>query len=181
MTLKSIIGISGRISAGKSYASNLINQQLNFPVASFGRYLVDYCIKSGLGTDRLTLQDVGENFINTDPELFLENVINHFIGKSDTIIIEGIRHKVIFESIKKLTQNYLSIFIEADQQTRYSRYFNRNKDSDQVKTYEQFLISDNHIVELEIESLKPMCDIIFDTTKDHKDELVLFITANLKL
>lgn len=179
MKFKSIIGISGRICSGKSYAADLIASDLSFPVASFGSYLKYYCAKNGLPTDRKSLQDVGQNLVDTNPNQFVISVINHFIGNKSTIIIEGIRHHSIFEIINTLSVNTLFIFVDADQETRYNRYAQGKKDSDQLKTRSQFLEADNHPVELEIESLKLLCDIVVDSTEDYSIELNNFLLTNL--
>lgn len=179
MKLKSIITISGRISSGKSYAAKLIAKQFGFPIASFGSYLKYYCEKNNLQTDRETLQNLGDNFIQTNPQLFLNNVIAYSIGKSNSIIIEGVRHKIIFDTVKHLADKSISVFIDADQKTRYERYYKRNKESDRTKDYNQFLISDTHSVELEIESLKPLCDIIINSATDYSIELPKLILQKL--
>lgn len=180
MKLKSIITISGRISSGKSYAANLIKTEFGLPVASFGGYLKYYCEQNNLPTDRKSLQDKGEAFVKTNPQQFLVDVISHFVDSSDKIILEGVRHKSILDEVSQLTEKKLSIFIDADIQTRYKRYLNRNKDSDELKTFDQFVISDNHSVELEIESLKPTCNIVIDSTKNYSLELFSFLSPNLK-
>ena len=177
MKLKTIIAISGQISSGKSYAANLVHNKFGFPIASFGGYLKHYCEQNNLATDRKTLQDTGEDFVKTNPKQFLINVISHSIGSSDTIILEGIRHKSIFTEATLLTENCLTIFTDADLQTRYNRYLKRNKDSDGLKTYKQFVIVNNHSVELEIESLKPLCNIVLDSTKDYSPELFSFLQS----
>jgi cytidylate kinase len=178
MKIKTIITISGRISSGKSYAAELIHNKFGFPVASFGGYLKYYCEQKNLPTDRKNLQDTGENLVETNPQRFIIDVISHFIGNSDKIILEGVRHKSIFEEVKIITDNHLSIFIDADLQTRYDRYYKRNKDSDEVKTFEQFVISDNHTVEMEIEDLKPLCNIVIDSTKEYSNELYEFLLTH---
>jgi len=171
MKLKSIITLSGRISSGKSYAANLIKNEFDFPVASFGGYLKYYCEQNNLPIDRKTLQDIGEGFVKEKPHQFLIDVVSHFIGRADKIIIEGVRHKSILDAVNEVTENRLAVFVYADLQTRYDRYFKRNKDSDLLKTFEQFEIADSHTVELEIESLKPLCNIVVDSTRDYQIEL----------
>jgi dephospho-CoA kinase len=180
MKLKSIITISGRISSGKSYAANIIKTKFGLPVASFGGYLRFYCEQNNLPTDRKSLQDTGEIFINVNPKLFLIDVISHYIERTDKIILEGIRHSSILEVIDQLTENRLAIFIEADLQTRYDRYLKRNKDSDDLRSFDQFVIIDNHSVELEIEALKPLCNLVIDSTTDYSSELLFFLSQNLK-
>jgi cytidylate kinase len=181
MKQKSIITISGRISSGKSYAANLIKTEFGLPVASFGGYLKHYCEKNNISTDRKTLQDTGEAFVKANPQKFLIDVILHFIGKADKIVLEGVRHKSILDAVNQITENRLAVFVEADLNTRYKRYFERNKDSDEVKTFEQFKISDGHSVEMEIESLKPFCNISVDSTKEYSSELFAFLSSNLNI
>ncbi|HMG15487.1 MAG TPA: AAA family ATPase [Saprospiraceae bacterium] len=175
MNLKAIISISGQICSGKSYTAKLIQSEFGFPLASFGGYLKYYCEQNNLNSDRQTLQDTGEALVQINPKKFLVDVISHFIGKSDIIILEGVRHKSIFDKVLELTKSRFAIYIEADLETRFDRYSIRNKNSDEVKTYDQFKIADSHVVEGEIESLKPFCDIIIDSTVDYwpnlKDKL----------
>ncbi len=177
MSLESIITISGRISSGKSYAANLIQKRFDTPIASFGGYLKYYCEQNGLPTDRKTLQDLGERFVIENPSQFTTAVVSHFAGSSKRITIEGVRHLVIFKEIENLTKNHISVFTEADLQIRFNRYVQRNKESDQLKTFEQFIISDHHPVELEIELLKPLCSIVVDSTKDYSAELFEFLSS----
>lgn len=179
MNVKSIISVIGHIGSGKSYASNLIQNEFGFPIASFGGYLNDYCKTKNLPLNRITLQDIGESFVEANPKQFLIDVISHFIGSSESIILDGVRHKSILVSVDQLTKNSLTVFIDADLETRYIRYYNRDKNSDGFKTFDEFKMSDNHPVELEIESLKSSCNIVIDSTKDYSNELITFLSANL--
>ena len=169
--LNKVIVICGGICSGKTYIANLISKRIEHPVASFGKYLKNYCEKNNLPTDRKTLQDIGEKFVDTIPQKFLNDVIDHFIGDSDTIIIEGVRHISIFELINSLTETKTSIFIEADHQTRYDRYCIRINDSDDFKTFEEFLRLDEHPVEVETKFLKSLCNITIDSTKPLDENL----------
>ena len=179
MKFKSIISVSGHISSGKTYAANLISTEFGIPIASFGGYLKYFSEQNNLATDRKSLQDLGEEFIKKNPRQFLINVISHYIGSNDKIILEGVRHNSIFNKINQLTQNHLSVFIDTDLQTRYKRYFIRNKISDTLKTFDQYVLMDSHPVELEIESLKAQCEIVIDATKNYSSELFAFISSKL--
>jgi dephospho-CoA kinase len=179
MKLESAIIICGHISSGKSYAADLINKQFNIPSASFGGFLKYFCEQNSFPIDRQTLQNIGERLVVNNPKKFLIDVISYSAPHSNKIILEGVRHKSIFENIKLIAKNNLSIFIEADLETRYKRSLLSHKDSDKIKSFEQFIISDNHPVELEIESLKPLCDIIIDSTQDYSD--IMFSQINIFL
>ncbi len=175
----SIITISGRICSGKSFVARLIEAEFGFPIASFGGYLKYFCENNGLPIDRLTLQNKGEEFVKINSQQFLIDVINHYNGNSDVIILEGVRHQSIFEAIQQSTNNHILIFIFADLPTRYNRYYFRNKASDEAKSLDQFLISDNHKVEREIDFIKPHCQLVIDSTTEYLDKLYTFIYANL--
>lgn len=177
MDLKSIITISGQISSGKSHIAELIQKEFNTPVASFGEYLRYYCEKNGLPVNRKSLQQVGETLVETNPLQFLIDVISHFIGAADRIILEGVRHKSIFEQVRHLTKNHVSIFVDADSRTRFNRYNRRSKFSDDTKTFNRFVTLDTHSVELEIESLKVMCGLVLDSTTDYADMLFEFLRS----
>ncbi|QOJ27853.1 MAG: hypothetical protein HRU80_02805 [Ignavibacteriales bacterium] len=160
----------------------MIQAEYGFPIASFGVYLKYYCVKNGLPTDRKALQDTGEAFVKESPKRFLSDVLSHFIGFSNIIVLEGVRHRSILEEVYQLTENHLTIFAEADFETRFKRYYSRNKDTDEVKTLEYFKEADNHPVEHDIAFLKFLCNLSVDSTsdKDISPELFTFLSHKLK-
>lgn len=169
--LNKIIVLCGSICSGKTYTANLISKETGFPVASFGGYLKHYCKLNNIPITRKNLQDIGEHFVETRPKEFLDDVINYYVGESDTLIIEGVRHISIFHFINKLAKNRITIYVEADQKTRYERYINRIKESDDFITFDKFLLLDKHPVELEIQSLKTRCGVVIDSTKPVDESL----------
>ncbi len=177
MTANTIISISGKICSGKSYVADIISKQYGFPIASFGGYLKQYCKTNNLPFSRGALQSLGENFIKENPQQFLIDVLNFYKNEKEIIILEGIRHKVILQLIKKDNKNSISIFIDADKRTRYSRY--KKRDSSKHITFNQFIAFDDHPVENEINSLKEYCDLTLNTTKDSSNILFEFLTRNL--
>lgn len=163
----SVVTISGRIGSGKSYIAQIIQNRFSLPIASFGDYLKEICKNNNLPMERQTLQEIGELLIRTNPRQFLIEVISLSANCNNEIILDGVRHRVVLELVKSLTKNHIAIFVDANLNTRYERYVNRNKGSDQLKTYEQFKIADSHPVEMEIESLKVFCDYVVHSDKDN--------------
>lgn len=158
---KSIL-IIGRISSGKStIAKEIQNSISNCRIISFGSYLKDYSEKRNWKIDRLSLQDLGQRFIDENPANFLSNVVHHNKAKDGEILIfEGVRHQPILNAIGMYYPVLLSIYLNVDVDTRYDRYLTRNKSIDKRSSKEDFLKADNHKVELEIESLKNDCDLV---------------------
>jgi len=179
--LKTVIALSGKISSGKSTVADFINKNYNFPIVSFGAYLKSYCLSKNLPTTRETLQNVGEKLIQKDPERFLINVINFNTEKSDIIILDGVRHKIILEALNKLINNVIVIYIETDFNTRSIRYLSRKKSTDNTSHYNNLIVADNHPVESEIDILKTFSHITIDSSKDYKKTLLESISLRLPL
>lgn len=169
-TLDKVIIVSGRICSGKTTIAKLLSDRLSFPFGSFGGYLSAYSQHHKLKTDREGLQELGQQKVQTNPSQFVKDVIEFYRGVPNSIVLDGIRHRIIFDKIKELTRKPYSVYVEADVETRYQRYLLRaNID------YPAFLLLDNHPVELETETLKPFCDVIVDTTIPFEDVLSGFL------
>jgi cytidylate kinase len=179
--IRVIISVCGQICSGKTYAANAISEKLNIPIASFGTYVKSFCEKNELPMDRKTLQDVGERFVNENPTQFTLDVLENGRRESNAVIVEGIRHKVIFESIAQIADKKVSIYLEADQKTRYERFQQRKRGDSHFLTFEEFLLLNNHPVEREIEGLKPLCDIVIETTDDYIIDLLTQIEGLIKI
>ncbi len=166
--IKTTIVILGTISSGKSTLAYFISEEYGLPVVSFGAYTKHYCEQHNLGTDRKDLQKVGEGLVSDNPALFVMNAINFGAKNEPVVILEGIRHKTILESIKNICEKTICIFIDADFEVRYQRYLDRQKDMDKVKTLEEFSERDNHSMENEAKNLKDSCALVIDSTQDYK-------------
>jgi dephospho-CoA kinase len=162
--INTIICLAGKICSGKSTYSNIVLESFNFPVLSFGKYLVNYSKDNNLPTTRSALQDLGNAMISTNASAFLDNVLNYANVTEGNFIIEGVRHKIILEELKKKTNKVVLIFIEAPIEIRYQRFLKRKKDGDPEINFEKFFAIDSHQVESEIEALKIVSDIIIDST-----------------
>jgi len=166
--VKKIIAICGRISSGKTTLAKQISERYSLPIASFGGFLKQYCEMNNLPTDRKSLQDVGKDFISGNPKKLLKDVIIFYKGDSETVLLEGVRHKVIIKHLASLCDESLVIFVDADPKTIYQRYTNRKKESDTETDYEKYV---NHDVEFEIEHLKFFSDIILRDSLNEEEEL----------
>lgn len=162
-SIKTSIIIIGRICSGKTTYSKEIAKFLNTQVKSFSNYLKHYCEINGILINRENLQNIGEDLINTQPQVFLGNVINFEKVTSEIVIFEGVRHNIILDELINLSEITIPIFISVDPETRYNRYITRDKKADTNISFEQFLAIDNHPVEMEIESLKSKCILIVDS------------------
>ncbi len=177
------IMIIGRISSGKStLAKQVMGKIPNTINISFGTFLKNYCLENGIDIEenRDVLQNLGQKFIDENPEKFLKDVVKYFSSVGEELhVFEGVRHVSIFEEIERKYANHYSIYLEVLADTRYKWYNSRKKEIDSKLSYEGFLKKDNHKVELEIESLKHKCGLIVNPHLD--DNYIQKIYAYLKL
>jgi adenylate kinase family enzyme len=175
-----IIGILGKIHAGKSTLARELSKELNVPIVSFGGYLREFSESKGLATDRKSLQDLGDKRISEDAIKFLYDVLASLDINKEIIIIEGIRHISVFNALKKMFKASYFIFCDVTFEERYNRYIIREETK--TTTIEQFKIIDSHKVEQEIMMLKKYCDAVVtkvDTFKIKSDIEALRISNNI--
>lgn len=175
------IGIIGKICSGKSTAAKEISEKLKIPIVSFGSYLLKYSKENHLPTNRESLQNLGNKFIEENSNKFLRDVISTQSEIENLMIIEGIRHISIFENINKISDRSIFIFIDTPFEIRYERYCNRFKESDGVVSKEEFQEIDNHKVERETDLLKEKCHFNIRTdTRNHLDDFIKKLNELLK-
>ncbi len=167
---KLIIGITGKIHSGKSTLAKKISHNLDIPIVSFGGYLKEFSLQNNLPTDRDSLQNLGNNRILDNPELFIDNVLT---SHSDTqiIIVEGIRHYKVLQYLDQIYTQSLFIFLNVPFDERYDRYINNEIFKLKNLSKEEFYKIDNHEVECEINSLEEKCEIVLNSEYQINDLL----------
>lgn len=169
------IGMIGRICSGKSTIAKKLSAHFDIPIISFGAYLTKYSKDNNLPTDRDLLQNLGNKFIKEDSNKFLRNAIASQSTIPDSMIVEGIRHLSIRRELSVISKKSIFLFVEASAETRYNRYRNRKKESDNRSSYEEFIAIDNHKVESEIDLLKSQCQIIYNSETSNYDDLLKLV------
>lgn len=154
-----IIGILGKIHSGKSTLAKNLSERFNIPIVSFGRYLKEFCLENDLSADRASLQDLGNRRIKENPEKFLNDVLEKAAVQNNVIVIEGIRHLAVMESLKKIFKQSYFIYCDTTFEERHRRYSMTTNSKEMTKN--EFSAIDNHDVEKEIELMKIDCDIIY--------------------
>lgn len=177
--IHSLLGVIGPTCSGKSTISGIIENLVPVNVVSFGKYLFNYSLERSHPTDKPSLQNLGNSFIQKDPNEFLKNVLNYGMNGQKIVLIEGIRHKSIFTALKEISSNTYFIYVYAESHIRHSRYCQRNNYSPENFPFEKFESMESHVVESEIESLKPFCESIIDNNNIDIDSLKSTISTIL--
>ncbi|MCH8247918.1 MAG: AAA family ATPase [Bacteroidetes bacterium] len=97
------LAISGRIASGKSSLAQGLASTLRWKQASFGDYVRFVAIERGMEPTRANLQTIGAQLVDEDPTGFVSAVLQHAGWiKEEPIIIDGLRHIVILETLRQL-------------------------------------------------------------------------------
>jgi cytidylate kinase/ASC-1-like (ASCH) protein len=150
-----VLLISGKIGSGKSYWAKKIMEYHNFDYTSFSTYIKYLCQKEGRKINRKNLQEIGENAVNCDIDKFIYFIFNCSIEKkSNTLIIDGLRHKKVFEKIKNIYHNTKIIFVNCSEEIRKKRIEERGD-----LFYNEI---DQHSTELEYEEIRKLSSYEID-------------------
>jgi dephospho-CoA kinase len=131
-----IIGLTGRIAAGKGFVvAHLLEK--SFRYVTLSQVVRDEVVKRGLPVERKNLQDVGNDVRKKEGEnAWIKRVISNMNDGEDWIV-NGIRNPGEVKELKK-RKDFFLIALEANQKLRFERLLDRNKMSD-PKTWEEFL------------------------------------------
>lgn len=178
---KTAIVVLGTISSGKSTVAKAIRDHARIPLASFGAYLLEYCKSHGLGSERKTLQDIGEKFLAETPIQFLNDVISFAGPSAEILVIDGVRHRVILDAIKHSFLKTFVIYLDISYSVRFERFMQRSKGTDITLNEEAFKTMNAHPVEREVTALKSVADfVVSDVTPSDSiiEQVHAFIKTN---
>lgn len=152
------ICVAGKISSGKSTLAKVMSSQIGFPIVSFGGILRDYSMINGLPSKRTNLQRFGQEIIDQFGfEGFIKWTISHSAVSWDgSLIIDGLRHKEIYEHILNMFPQTLLVYCDCDLETQISRTVAR--DGIGENEAKQIL---SHETEMHVEELRAVAQLVF--------------------
>ncbi|MDE2827462.1 MAG: hypothetical protein OXL40_09170 [Bacteroidota bacterium] len=158
-----LLCFSGRIGSGKSSVSSAVADSLGWRRVGFGDFLrADLESRGGDPNSRRQLQDLGQFRVDHDPVNFCMDVLT-FGGfePNEHIVIDGIRHAVMFEQLARLVApvEVRLIFLNADELSRLARLRGRMDN-------ESLLDAEQHPVEAELTgTICTQADVAIDATR----------------
>ena len=151
---KTVIGICGPISAGKTEVSHYISSK-GFQYVRYSHVLAQDMLDRAKSVDRASLQSLGWDVYSSQNQYKLNNRLKEYLHSFSHIVIDGMRHMEDFTFWKELCFNsFYLIYIDADYSNRESRYI---KKQDVSVKYSDAL---SHPVESHIPSLHSKADFI---------------------
>jgi dephospho-CoA kinase len=142
--------------SGKTSAAKYLGSQYGFQYTRYSQVLQDWL--SAGDADRARLQILGWDVMAGGLQAELNTRLIAGIDRSRSAAIDGVRHRMDFDSLSSsFGAPFRLIFLEASQQRRFDRV------QDRFESFAEFQTADSHPVESHIDSLKPLARLTIST------------------
>jgi uncharacterized protein YprB with RNaseH-like and TPR domain/predicted nuclease with RNAse H fold/dephospho-CoA kinase len=169
-----VIGISGRICAGKTTAARLLESQ-GFSYTRFSLVIDDEIVARGQIPNRASRQQVGLDINHSKGQRWLCERALERVGEAKLIVVDGLRfpedHAFFAE---RFGSRFIHLHIKASEQIRASRYKENEQDQ---RAFER---ADNEPVEAKIQELSTLADVVVvneSTIAEFTDKVLNIISA----
>jgi dephospho-CoA kinase len=164
------LGIAGPSGAGKTTIAEAIAAGLHWRYASFGDYVRTVAKSHGLDpTSRDVLDALGQELVAENVEHFCRSVLAYFGWESgEPVVIEGIRHKVVTEALRRILapMDFRLIYLDVDKDIRHERLLERGTRKEEVVRIEQQSTEQAvtreipEIADVKVSASKPVEDLV---------------------
>lgn len=144
-----VIGITGRIGAGKTSAGEYLRLAHRFQYHRYSQVLADWRANSA-GAQK-SLQDIGWEVMSAGTQGELNRRLTAQIGPGGDVAVDGLRHPVDFESLRNaFGPSFHLLYLDCLEEVRWDR----KKVKEKYRSLDAFRRADSHPVEQYIESFR---------------------------
>jgi|SRR5208282_1750355 len=145
-----VIGITGRIAAGKTTAGKYLNSKYGFQYLRYSQVLSDWLANDSQGNPHL--QKIGWEVMEKGMQSDLNRRLIAQIKPYVDVAVDGLRHPLDYECLKKtFPSSFHLLFIDTSPIKRWDR----KKIQSRYATLDAFEAADAHPVEQQIELFRP--------------------------
>ncbi len=145
-----VLGIAGRIGAGKTTAGRYLEQHHGCQYVRYSLVLADWLVQQPDRKDQL--QTVGWDVMTGGLQTELNNRLITQIDRNRNCAVDGLRHPIDHDSLRNaFGAFFFLVYIDCPAAIRWKHVEHNGRYS----TREEFLAADAHAVEQRIEELKP--------------------------
>lgn len=142
-----VIGFTGYFGAGKGTAISIVNKLTNALVYSTSDEIAEDLLKQGLPVDRIHKFELANKMrAEYGSGYWAQRVVDKIKENSrdsEVFLVDALRNEGEIELLKNTFQkNFLLFSIEAPIKLRYSRIVLRNRDSNDLLSFEEFVKSE---------------------------------------
>jgi len=157
-----VIGITGRIGAGKTSVGKYLEAQYGFSYIRYSQVLSDWRAKEP--ENKACLQVVGWEVMAGGMQSELNSRLISAIPAESDCAVDGLRHSLDFESLDStFTPHFFLVYLDSPAEMRWPRLRHR------YPTFDDFRTADSHPVEQQIESLRGLAFAAIDNQSSIKN------------
>jgi dephospho-CoA kinase len=157
-----VIGIAGRIGAGKTTAARYLSSRRGFQYLRYSQVLSEW---KGTGS-KVGLQEIGWEVMAGGMQGELNRRLITRIRPDDDVAVDGLRHPLDYESLQSsFASSFHLLFIDCSEEQRWSRKGVKHK----YRTLSSFRAADSHPVEQHIESLRGKAALVLQNNQSLQD------------
>jgi dephospho-CoA kinase len=155
-TKRLVIGLSGRIGAGKTSAGKHLSSKHQFQYLRYSQVLSEW-----RGTDpdnKVSLQKIGWEVMSQGMQAKLnKRLVKQIEPPPRDVAIDGLRHPTDYASLKNSCGSaFHLVYIESSRQSRWNRLRANGKYTD----FEAFETADSHPVEQQIKNFRDFAELV---------------------
>jgi dephospho-CoA kinase len=158
-----IVAFAGRIASGKSAVSKAVAEQYSVDRVSFGDAVRTEARRRGLGENRTTLQDLGDELILAGWDRFCGLVLEqaHWDGRR-SLVVDGVRHDGAVDALRhRAGRSRLHlVFVDTSWERRLAWLVDRGV------SVPEALAADNHPNEGELDAIRNRADLVVTNDAD---------------
>lgn len=170
-----IVAFAGRIASGKSAVSKAVAAHYSVDRVSFGDAVRKEAERRGLRSDRLALQDLGDELIAAGWDAFCSLVTGQAASDSRSpLIVDGVRHLGAIEALDRLagpSRLYL-VFVDTSWERRSAWLAERGVSESEA------MAAEAHPNERELDAVKGRADLVVANESD-LDRVVAQVVRSL--
>jgi len=169
--MRLVIGVAGRIGAGKSLISEYLHERYGASQHRFSDALVGVAESLRIPPEREALQKLGEALRRCFDEDVLVKALRREIEQegSSMAVVDGVRYPNEVEMLRGFERSLL-IFVDAPAELRYERVRSRGEKGEASITFQEFKEADGRETERHLHLVRRMADEIVEN-KSAKEEL----------
>lgn len=166
-----VVGVSGPIAAGKTTLAKGL-EELGFAYTRFSRVIDDMLLEQGLPLDRKHRQQMGAEINRTGRQRELAERTIARVAAAERIVVDGLRFPEDHAFLKEqFGYRFLHIFVDAEEESRRSRYSQRDEESPHVSR-SAFAEASASAVEQKVSDMRPLANHTIFNDGREQDMLV---------